>query len=294
MHAPVALFVYNRPEHTRRTIESLSQNIGASETPLIIFSDAPRNEDSREKVEEVRRYVRSVSGFKSVEILERSRNYGLANSIIDGVSTVCNRFGQVIVLEDDMLTSKYFLQYMNDGLTTYLDDDRVSSIHGYIYPLVQALPETFFLRGADCWGWATWARAWRIFNPDGVYLLNQLRQHRLSSQFDYNGAYPYTRMLKNQIKGKNDSWAIRWYASAFLAGKYTLYAGNSLIKNIGFDGSGAHCAPTDEFEVAVSDQSVKISKIEVVEDRSVHALISSFHRKSRWSARKRWFKRIFW
>jgi hypothetical protein len=147
----------------------------------------------------------SLIGFKSISIIERPKNYGLASSIIDGVSYVVNKHGTVIVLEDDLITSEYFLRFMNDGLKIYNNDFQVASIHGYNYPVKDKLPETFFLRGADCWGWATWKRAWNIFQRDGSLLLKEILERNLQYNFDFEGAYPFTKMLKDQIAGKNGS-----------------------------------------------------------------------------------------
>ena len=144
------------------------------------------------------------------------------------------------MLEDDLLTSPYFLDFMNEGLSIYEEDEKVISIHGYVYPISEKLPETFFLRGADCWGWATWKRGWDLFEPDGGLLLNKLEESKQTEEFDFNRSYPYTQMLKDQINGKTNSWAVRWYASAFLQNKYTLYPGKSLVSNIGGDGSGTN------------------------------------------------------
>jgi len=174
--APVALFVYNRPWHTRQAIKALQANVEATKTPLYIFSDAPRNSAASRAVAEVRSLLREISGFKSLSIIERENNFGLARSIIDGVSQVCKQHDRVIVLEDDLVTSPYFLKFMNEGLRKYQDDEQVISIHGYIYPLEQTLPETFFLKGADCWGWATWKRGWDLFESDGQSLLDELKR----------------------------------------------------------------------------------------------------------------------
>lgn len=262
-YAPITLFVYNRLEHTRRTVDSLKQNKLAQESDLIIFSDASKSENQADKVREVRDFIHKIEGFKSITIVERDINYGLAKSIIDGVTAIVNKYGRIIVLEDDMVTSPYFLTYMNEALDTYVDDDRVISIHGYVYPVKGTLPEAFFLPGADCWGWATWQRGWKLFNPDGQYLLEELKHRKLISDFDYNGAYAYSKMLEGQIAGNNDSWAVRWYASAFLAGKLTLYPGRSLVRNIGNDNSGTHCGVTEEFDSEVSTTSINLCAIEV-------------------------------
>ena len=261
--APITLFVYNRPEHTRRTVEALKQNRLAKESNLIIFSDSPRSQAQAEQVGEVRAYIRQIEGFNSVTVIEREINLGLARSIIDGVTTIVGKYGRIIVIEDDMVTSPYFLAYMNEALEKYKDDDRVVSIHGYVYPVTQALPEAFFLPGADCWGWATWSRGWACFNSDGQFLLDELKRRKLTHGFDFNGAYGYSKMLEEQIKGINDSWAVRWYASAFLAGKLTLYPGCSLVHNIGNDSSGTHCGESSSLDSELSKTPINLSNIAV-------------------------------
>ena len=246
--APIVLFVYNRLDHTRQTIKALRRNKYASESSLFIYSDAAKNnaEDAKEKEKEVREYIKTIDGFKKVTIIERDKNWGLANSIIDGVTKIVNEYGKIIVLEDDLVTNPYFLKFMNEALEMYQDEPKVVSIHGYIYP-IENLPETFFIRGADCWGWATWAHDWKLFESEGQKLLDDLKQKGLQREADFNNSYGYTRMLKDQIKGRNDSWAIRWYMSAFLQNKLTLYPKESLVQNIGNDGSGTHCNPTEQF-----------------------------------------------
>lgn len=245
--APIVLFVYNRPNHTKLTIEALKQNELAKESDLIIFSDAPKNENAKASVTDVRKYIRSVRGFKSIKIIEREKNFGLANSIIEGVTKVVNKYGEIIVLEDDLITSKYFLRFMNDALDVYQNDSKVASISGYVYP-IKDLPETFFIKGADCWGWATWKRAWDLFEKDGKKLLRDLEEKKLLNEFDFDGTYKYSEMLKNQIEGKNNSWAVRWYASAFLKNKLTLYPGKSLVSNIGNDTIGTHSGKIDKYK----------------------------------------------
>ena len=281
MLAPITLFTYNRLRHTTLTIEALQRNELARDSDLIIFSDGPRFGSDRKKVGAVRTYIRNIAGFKTVRVIEKETNAGLAQSIISGVSEIVDKYGRIIVLEDDMLTSPFFLRYMNDALEFYEDEERVISIHGYLYPVSASLPETFFLRGADCWGWATWKRGWDIFEPDGEKLLQALKAEHLESSFDMNGAYPYTRMLERQTKGKNESWAIRWHAAAFLARKLTLHPGSSLIANIGLDASGAHCSPTSRFDVELAGGPVRIRPIPVEEHAGARKALEHYYRTTR-------------
>lgn len=264
--APIALFVYNRLWHTQRTVDSLCANSLAEKSDLFIFSDGAKNPSQKENVENVRKYIKSIKGFKSVTIIEKNKNFGLANSIIDGVTQVVNEYGKIIVLEDDLVLSRFFLKYMNDALTLYEKNEEVVSIHGYCYPVKDDLPETFFLKGADCWGWATWKRRWALFEKDAEKLLQEIKNQNLEKDFDFNSSTGYTKMLKNQINGTVDSWAIRWYASAFLNGKFTLYPRISLVSNIGFDSSGTHLGTTTDFDTKISEKRVVVRDIPIEEN----------------------------
>jgi putative methyltransferase (TIGR04325 family) len=237
----IALFTYRRLAHVKEVVESLLENPEAGRSDLVVYSDGP-GQNAEDDVRSVRSYLRTIAGFRSIEIVERPRNLGLSGNIISGVNSELSRADRVIVVEDDIRVAPCFLRYMNRALSLYRDDPRVASIHGYNYPVGRLPFKTFFLRGADCWGWATWARAWRYFERDGQKLLELLLARNVASRFDFDGAYPYTQMLRDQINAKNDSWAVRWYASAFLNNLYTLYPSASLVENIGQDGTGEHCA----------------------------------------------------
>lgn len=247
-------------------LEALSENTSASETDLVIFSDGPRDERDVALVTAVRETAHRATGFASVRLVERESNLGLAGSVIDGVTTLLGESERIIVLEDDMLTSRHFLSYMNEGLEMYKNDSSVASVHGYCPLMRQEGPETFFLRGADCWGWATWRRAWEDFNQDGEDLLRRLKDERLTWAFDLCGAYGYTSMLKDQVAKKNDSWAVRWHASMFLSSRFTLHPGRSLVENIGADGSGTHVRTRTTARRDVSRQRITVERLEIVED----------------------------
>ena len=240
-YAPILLFVYNRPEHTRRCIQSLLKNSLASESYLFIYADGAKDSTQQEAVNEVRNYIRTIQGFKQTTLMERSENWGLARNIIDGVTTQVNRYGKVIVLEDDLVVAPYFLQFMNDALEVYKDEPKVGHIQACDFTQDSSLPSTFLIKWTGSWGWATWDRAWKYFNPNGKELLQELEERKLTRVFDFNGKYGFTRMLRRQIEGKNNSWAIRWNASLFLKDILSLNVGRSLVQNEGFDGSGTNC-----------------------------------------------------
>lgn len=277
---PIVLFTYARAEHTRCTVEALLKNDGAADHDLIVFSDGAKSAAAQQAVAAVRTYLETISGFRSIRIHHRPRNLGLAQSVIEGVSQVLSEFDRVIVLEDDLVTSPHFLTYMNEALDSFEDDERVISIHGYSYPVKQPLPDAFFLRGADCWGWATWRRGWKLFNPDGQALFDKLKTEKLLNAFDFNGAYSYSKMLQGQIVGLNDSWAVRWYASAFLANKLTLYPGRSLVQNVGNDGSGRHSGVDVHFATELATSSVNLTKVNVIHSELGQAAFEAFFREA--------------
>ena len=276
--APIALFVYNRLTHTRQAVEALAENDLANGSDLFIFSDGPRTEADVETVASVREHLSTLSGFNSVTIVGREKNLGCARSIISGVSEIVNRFGRIIVVEDDIVTSPHFLRFMNEALELYRDDEEVASIHGYLYPVKRKLPETFFLRGADIWGWATWQRGWNLFQPDGKKLLDELKERKLTKAFDLDGAFYFTSMLESQVAGRLDTWDINWHASAYLRGKLTLYPGKSLTRNIGNDNSGTHSNATDRFDTEISPDPVRIQRIPLGEDPAAREAIKEFFR----------------
>jgi hypothetical protein len=257
-----------------QTISALQKNELSNKSNLFIFSDGWKTEEDKQKVVNVREYLKTIKGFKKLEIIERDKNWGLTSNIINGVTRIVNEYGKVIVLEDDLVISPYFLKFINDGLNIYEEEEKVISVHGYVYP-IKGLPEIFFLRGADCLGWATWKRGWDLFEKDGKKLLDELEKRKLTKLFDFNGAYPYTKMLKDQVEGKVDSWAIRWYASAFIHEKLTLYPGISLVKHIG--DLGTHIKGNSWWlDVELSEKPIFIKKIPPIEDPQIRKKFENF------------------
>ena len=274
--APIALFVYNRPEHTRRTIKFLKQNLLAEQSRLFIFSDASKNQSSQILVEQVREIIKSVDGFLEVQIIERKSNLGLADSIIDGVSRLVKEYGKVIVFEDDLISSSYTLQYFNDALKRYQNEEKVMHIGAYMYALNdESLPETFFYRAATSWGWATWDRAWINFEPDIDQLISQFNTEK-KHQFSIEGAMNFWKQIEEFKSGKNNSWAIRWYASIFLKGGLTLNPSQSLINNIGHDGTGIHSGLNDIYNVVINPQPIHFFPEKIKEDQQAYLSIKEF------------------
>lgn len=248
--APIILFVYNRPVHTKIVLDALALNPQSGDCTLYVFCDGEKpgsSELTKSNINETRTIVKSENRFKEVIVTEQNSNLGLSGSIITGVTQVITKHGKAIVLEDDIVAEKGFLQYMNQALKMYSNNDQVGCIHAWNYNLNAASynESTFFLRGADCWGWATWKRAWDLFIADGSQLLAEIRFAGADYEFDRKATHPFLEMLVNQVKGKVDSWAIRWHASLFIAGKFCLHPTRAIVKNIGLDNSGIHCVEMD-------------------------------------------------
>lgn len=272
---PIAIFAYRRPDHVRRLLASLARNSESAESPTFIYCDGPRTPGDEEAVEATRKVVRAHAPANA-EIIERQQNFGLSRSIIDGVTTLCDHFGRVIVLEDDLVVSPAALGYFRAALECYANDDRVMHVSAYVFPVGKPLPETFFYRCTSCWGWATWARAWRHFSTNGLWLRREIVRRRLVQFFEVEGAYPYLEMLDDQIMGRNDSWAVRWHASVLLRDGLCLHPGRSLTANMGFDSSGEHCKQSDVFATHLAEIGPDVSSIPVEEDPQALAAIREY------------------
>lgn len=277
--APIVLFTYNRVAHTKRTVDALLQNVYAGESDLIIYSDGAKRPEAEPTVNELREFLDTIRGFKSVTVVRRSGNLGLGRNIISGVGQVVDNRGSAIVLEDDLITSPYFLQFMNEALNKYQNDDRVISAVGYVYPMQEELPQNFFLKNSDCLGWATWKRGWDLFEQDAEKLLKEIIASNSAKEFDFGGNYPYTRMLRDQVAGKVDSWAIRWYASAFIQNKLTLYPGKSLVYHAGNDLTGTNYTDDNILDVELFLKPVAVIDIRVEENVFVRNALSRFFAK---------------
>jgi hypothetical protein len=280
--APIILFVYNRPDHTLRTLKALENNNLASESALFIYADAAKNEQSKVGVEQVREIISRNWRFKAVTLTLRESNCGLAANVIDGVTKIVKQYGQVIVLEDDLVTSPFALEYFNDALERYRYQDKVMQISGYGYPVkdMETLPETFFFRVANSWGWATWDRAWSHFNSDINNLTDDFTAEQIH-QFSIEGKENFWKQVKEFKAGKINSWAIRWYASVFKNNGLVLYPRNSLTQNIGNDGSGTHTAAETTYQVVLANKKITQFPQEIQEHAQAYQSIKYFyaHRK---------------
>lgn len=238
--SPIVLFTYNRPWHTRQTIEALQRNKLAHDSELFIYSDAPKNESVIDQVNAVREYIKTIDGFKNITIREREKNWGLADSIIDGVTETINKHGKVIVLEDDIVTGPYFLKFINKALDFYEDKKNVWHISGWNYPIeTNGLGDVFFWRLMNCWGWATWADRWQYYEKDAEKLVLEFTQDDIKI-FNLDTVNLLWHQVLMNKKGKMNTWAVFWYATIFKKSGLCLNPSQTLVKNIGQDDSGVH------------------------------------------------------
>jgi hypothetical protein len=241
--APIALFVYNRPEHTRRTVESLRANDLASQSDIFVFADGAKNQSTASTVGAVREFIRTIDGFKSVTIIEHEGNFGLAASVIAGVTQLCEEFGRLIVMEDDLLTSSDFLIFMNCALERYADEPRIFSVSGYNFSVS---PPELYPYDAFCsfrsssWGWGTWKDRWEKADWKMSDYPSFSRDKEKKRSFN-RGGEDLADMLSLQMAGRLDSWAIRWAYAHWKHDAFALLPVSTRVFNIGLDGSGVHC-----------------------------------------------------
>ncbi len=288
MIAPIVLFVYNRPYHTRKTLEALEKAELALESELFIFSDGAKDANTIPKVNEVRSILSEPYTFKKITIIEREKNWGLAANIIDGVTDIVNQYGRVIVLEDDLEISPYGLRFFNDALDRYEHEDKVMEISGYMFPVKEEakLPETFFFRVANSWGWATWKRAWYHFNPDIDELTANFSKEDIK-RFSIDHSENFWKQVGEFKSGRINSWAIRWYLSSFNRDGLTLYPKQSMIQNIGTDGSGTHSDSDIMYRIQLATQIIRTFPKEIEENDDAYKAIKYFYRHRKGNVLKR-------
>lgn len=281
--APIVLFAYNRPWHTQQTVEALLKNDLSSSSRLIVFSDGPINDQDAVTVQNVRKYVRTIGGFVSTEVIEREKNMGLADSIIAGVTQVINKYGRIIVLEDDMITSPHFLSFMNNALDFYKEEERVWHISGWNYPVnPEGLPSTFLWRVMNCWGWATWADKWNYFKRDPQNLVRVFSNDEIT-RFNLDGAHNFWNQIQDNINGRIKTWAIFWYAVIFKNDGLCLNPTQSLVRNIGHDGTGTHCGKSKliNAQPLKKDLLLNLAPSPILENQQATKLIKKYYDHTR-------------
>ena len=261
--APIVLFVYNRPEHTRQTVEGLLGNAEAKDSTLYIFADGPKataTDADKAKISAVRAYIHSISGFRDIVIKEQETNQSLAVSTINGMTEIFRHHDKAIMMEDDDVPTPYFLDYVNRCLDRYATDERIWCVSGYTDTTLlppRGTDDVFLVKRPSSWGFGTWKRCWDKVIWDKAVLLGLLR-HK-SFIYGYNSwcGLDSSMGLVNCIKGKTSSWSIRYNLGSYLTRSYTILPTKSLILNIGLDGSGTHSRAMSQ-HLAVMDHAVTL------------------------------------
>tara|TARA_Y100001980_G_C14556800_1_gene350499 strand:+ start:24487 stop:26055 length:1569 start_codon:yes stop_codon:yes gene_type:complete len=281
--APIILFLYNRPEHTEQTLAALQQNEWVDKSLLYVFIDGPKHGASPEeklRIDRVREIAHTINWCKSVIIEESFTNKGLADSIVEGVSKVINKHGKAIVLEDDIVTTPGFLRYMNDALMMYQDNRKVMHISGYQYPItIDSSNSTIILDVLSCWGWGTWKSAWDQYIEDPDTIVRKIgRSARSINKFNIEGHAHFYKQLELNKSGEIKTWAVKWYASWYLMGGHSLFPVQSLVKNIGHDGSGENCDPNEIYDSPLIE-GVEVVRVPIKENRQARKALD-LHFKS--------------
>lgn len=288
--APVILFVYNRPHHTKKTLDALSRNAGVKTTHITVYADGPRTPEDVTAVNEVKKLIRSFSRFSaSLTLVERPENYGLAKNIISGVSETLQRNSDVIILEDDIETAPEFLNFMNAALQLYRDEKKIWHVSGWNYPISDnGLMDAFLWRGMNCWGWATWTDRWQQFEKNPANLLSSWNKNSIRN-FNLENAYDFWNQVELNHRGKINTWAIFWYATIFKNRGLCLNPSRSLVANTGIDGSGTHCGDNDIFRGKLDDSRPSHFPEKLEEDHVAYSRIREFYLKN--TMRGPWWKR---
>lgn len=294
----ILVLAYKRPRHLATCLESISKNSNFEDYKTIISIDGPRGDSEKNLVNDV---IEVADDFKrkmrNVDIWTSQTNRGLSCSVIDSINRVFTTSESIIVIEDDLILGENFLNFCKKGLETYKHDSRVCAISGFSLPIKHE-GEAYFLRGADCWGWATWKDRWALLERDGNTLVGEIKKEKLVRAFDLDYSYQYTRMLERQARGERDSWAIRWHASMFIKGKLSLYPRDSLVQNIGNDGSGTNMGISTSYMTMLSNSMPIVGDLEVKETGDARSKLISYYKTK---FRKNWkqktldsFKRLFY
>lgn len=277
--SPVALFVYNRPDHTKRLLESLKSNKQIAESKLFVFADGVKkgaSETEQQAIEEVRSLIKEIDFAADLHLEMHEMNKGLANSIEYGVTYVLSKHESVIVIEDDLILGKEFLKFMNEALVKYADEKKIMHVSAYMPPLKGSFSDVALIALTHSWGWGTWKKSWLHFNSNADVLLNKIKKQDLIHRFNYDGTFRFYKMLERTSKGSRDSWAIKWYASIFVQGGLALNTTKSLLRNIGHDSSGTHSFKTRSFDSKMNEEPLDISIQDLDEHQGVREAMRSF------------------
>jgi hypothetical protein len=284
--APIALFVYKRAGHARRMIEHLQRCTGFEDSPVYVFADGPKVPGDLPAIQETRSEARRLLGDRAV-FHESAVNLGVDKSEIAAITELCNRYGKVVVVEDDLIVSPNFLQFLNEGLVRYENEPRVMEICGYIFdvPELRQSRDAIFLPLSSAWGWATWKRAWDLFDLSASGWSERLADTQERRRFNVYGNFDYAKLLAGQMRKPIPAWDIVWYYTVFSRNGLALHPPQTLVLNEGFDGTGTHIRlslPPRQGNLSTGPVLNFPSEVEVTEHvESVFKAIGAFRTASR-------------
>jgi hypothetical protein len=278
--APIAIFAFNRPNHLANCLQSLERCVGLENSEGTIFIDGARNDQEADVVSSSVGVALKFASKYNFRVEARQENFGLAKSITSGIDEMFSLSSKLIVIEDDLILAKGFLDFMNKGLSRYENNSGVASISGYQYPIERELHTSVFLRGADCWGWATWKDRWEQTSFSGKELLNQIRTKKLANEFNLEGSNNYVDLLEKQILGEINSWAILWHTSMFLENRLSLYPPYSLVSNEGGDGLGTHFGNNQLYSQKISDEMDFLLPSSIEQSEEYRDALIEFYQKN--------------
>lgn len=277
--APIVIFSYNRPEHLRQTLDALAKNDLASHSDLFIYCDGVKPTASDEQLTRIsknRQVAHAASGFKSVSVIEREKNYGLADNIVSAVTEIVTQYGRIIAFEDDIVTTRGCLTYLNDALELYKDDEQVMHISAWMYPNKGQFPTTFFYDTPyPAGGWATWKRAWDYFNPDTADHVRYWQDNW--KEFDIEGENHLSKQLLMNYDGTLKTWFIKWYSSMHRIGGLCLYPGTAMSNNIGWDDSGETSMSLTRYIVPHPAEYTEVKRIPIKRNRKAFHYIRAWY-----------------
>lgn len=293
--SPVIVFAYNRPWHLEQTLDALEKNENVDKSDVFIFCDGMKNQADLENIKQTRLVAKKNRKFGDKIVIEHDKNLGLAASIISGVTEITNKYGKVIVLEDDIVTGKYFLEYMNKALEIYKNNPNVWHITGWHNPTNNINnTDCFFYPLMDCWGWATWKNRWQYFEKNPQQLLKTFNKKDIK-KFNVDGLVPnkWNQVLGN-INGRNNTWAIFWYATILNHNGLCLAPSNSLVKNIGCDNTGMHGKTTEHYDIDTDiDHKIEhFPDIISIDSKEYNSLKEDYKQRFRFDRAKQFFKAL--
>ncbi len=254
-HAPIICFGFERPLHLERMLKTLEENIEARESHLFICIDGAKSTTNKELHSQTLKTAKEPYNFKKITIIERQKNLGLRNNIVQTITEVMTQYDKVIILEDDLIIGTNFLNYMNNALNKYEENNKVWHINGYSYPQVNNSKKSSFSNYISPWGWGTWKNRWDIFINGNYFnenFISKLSEDTIN-EFNVDGHYDWENIIKKTMLGSVNSWAAFWYQAIFLNEGLTLFPNKSHTQNGGFDGTGEHCSDVNDWKTRLNN-----------------------------------------